>query len=70
METNMTLLGFSDLQSKGIKFTRQHIHRLIKRAIFPRPIKPGLRENAWLEDEIDQYLETRKAARLIEKQPA
>ena len=60
----MKILGFDDLRGKGIPYTRQHIHRLIRKRKFPRPFK--LVEggnNSWTEAEIDQYLENRIAER-------
>jgi prophage regulatory protein len=53
----MNVLGFRDLRKKGIPFTRQHIHKLIRNKRFPRPIKIGGGTNAWPEQEIDNYLE-------------
>jgi prophage regulatory protein len=60
----MKILSFDDLRGKGIHYTRQHIHRLIRKEKFPRPFK--LVEggnNTWTEAEIDQYLKDRIAAR-------
>jgi prophage regulatory protein len=57
------MLSHADLQDRGIKYSRQHIHRLVKRGLFPRPVKLGGGTNAWPENEIDQYLEERIAAR-------
>jgi prophage regulatory protein len=54
----MRLLDDDGLREKGIKFTRQHRHRLIRRGKFPRPIKVGLNTNAWIESEIDEYLKS------------
>ena len=59
----MNLLSLADLKSKGIKFTRGHIHRLVKAGKFPRPIKIGENCNAWLEPEIDQHIEEKIAER-------
>jgi prophage regulatory protein len=60
----MVLLDYSDLRTKkGIPFTKQHIWRLVKQGIFPRPLKLGLKINSWDEAEIDEYIEARKAAR-------
>lgn len=53
----MRLLGFRDLRGKGIPFSRQHIHRLVRQKKFPRPGKVGDRINAWLESQIDDYIE-------------
>jgi prophage regulatory protein len=61
------LLSFPELRTeKGIHYTRQHIHRLIRAGRFPKPIKlSGLSNgvNAWPEDEIDQHLERCRIAR-------
>jgi prophage regulatory protein len=52
----MRMLDLSDLHDKGIKFSRQHLHRLIIAGKFPAPVKIGENTNAWPETEIDQYL--------------
>jgi prophage regulatory protein len=57
------VLSHGDLRDRGIKYSRQHIHRLIKRGLFPRPVKIGAGSNAWLENEIEQYLQDRIAER-------
>jgi prophage regulatory protein len=57
------VLSDEDLPDRGIKYSRQHRHRLIKRGLFPRPLKIGGGTNAWLENEIDQYLQDRIAER-------
>jgi prophage regulatory protein len=53
----MRFLDETDLKARGIKFSRQHRHRLIRQGRFPRPVKIGANTNAWPEPEIDQYLE-------------
>jgi prophage regulatory protein len=66
----IVLLSFADLRNRGIKFTRQHIHRLIRNRKFPAPIKVGDNTNAWIETEVDQYFEDCIAARdAIQQQP-
>jgi prophage regulatory protein len=57
------LLDDDGLKAKGINFSRQHRHRLIKAGKFPRPVKLGANTNAWIEAEIDAYIETRISAR-------
>jgi prophage regulatory protein len=58
------MLSLAELKTaKGIKFSRQHLHRLIASGKFPRPVKLGANTNAWPESEIDQYLKDRIAAR-------
>jgi prophage regulatory protein len=59
----MKVLAFGDLRGKGIPFTRQHIHKLVKRREFPQPFKIGAKTNAWDESEIDEYLKGRSARR-------
>jgi prophage regulatory protein len=57
----MRLLVFKELKTiKGIPYSRQHIHRLIKDGRFPKPLKPNggpCGVNAWDESTIDQYQE-------------
>jgi len=60
---SLRVLDADGLEEKGIKFSRQHRQRLIRRGEFPRPIKIGINTNAWPEHEIDKYLESRIAAR-------
>jgi prophage regulatory protein len=59
----MKVLSFRDLRDKGIPFTRQHIHKLVQRGEFPRPVKIGDKTNAWDEPEIDEYLKNRRKRR-------
>jgi prophage regulatory protein len=57
----MRMLSDEDLREKGIRFSLQHRHRLIKKGKFPKPVKLGIGQgtNAWVEDEIDAYLKAR-----------
>jgi prophage regulatory protein len=48
---------------KGIRFSRQHIHRLVKEKKFPAPLKLGPATNGWLEDEIDDWIDARARER-------
>ena len=59
----MRMLDLSDLRLKGIKFSRQHLHRLIKAKKFPAPVKLGENKNAWPEQEIDAWMDARIAER-------
>jgi len=54
---HMRLLDEEDLKQRGIKFSRQHRHRLIRQGKFPKPVKVGANTNAWPEPEIDQFIE-------------
>jgi prophage regulatory protein len=61
----MKLLSFPELKSvKGIPFSRQHVARLVSAGKFPAPIKLGEATNAWLEAELDEWLEARVKASL------
>jgi prophage regulatory protein len=63
----MRFLDEADLKARGIKFSRQHRHRLVRQGKFPKPVKLGLNTNAWPETEIDQYLESCIARRDAER---
>jgi prophage regulatory protein len=66
----MRFLDEADLKARGIKFTRQHRHRLIKQGKFPKPVKLGLNTNAWVECEVDEYQQSCVAKRDAELTPA
>jgi prophage regulatory protein len=57
------LLSLSDLEAKGVSYSRAHIDRLVKAKRFPAPIKLGENRNAWIEEEIDKWIEGRIAER-------
>jgi prophage regulatory protein len=63
------MLSHADLHDRGIKYSRQHLYRLINRELFPRPVKLGAGSNAWLESEIDEYLRDRVAERDRKRAP-
>jgi prophage regulatory protein len=66
----MKVLAFSELRGKGIPFSRQWIHKLVRRGEFPTPLKIGSKTNAWAESEINEYLENRLAQRGSEMKTA
>ena len=66
----MRLLDLSDLREMGIKYSRQHLHRLVKANKFPAPVKLGENRNAWIEAEINAYLEARVTERDAAKEQA
>ena len=44
--------------------TRSTIYELMEKGAFPRPVKiSGARSNAWVESEVDAYVEARIQAR-------
>ena len=57
------LLSLPDLEAKGVSYSRAHIDRLREAQRFPAPIILGENRNAWVEEEIDQWIEARIAER-------
>ena len=58
------LLSYPELRTrKGIPYTRQHLSRLEKKGLFPRRVRIGDNRVAWIEDEIDDRIETVAAER-------
>jgi prophage regulatory protein len=64
------LLDLEDLRKRGIKFTRQHLHRTVRNEKFPAPVKVGENTNAWVESEIDKYVKDRIAERDAQRRTA
>lgn len=63
MMSDRLLLNLAGIQARGIPFSRQHIHRLIRQGRFPKPVKLGYSTNAWLVSDIDRWIEERVAER-------
>jgi prophage regulatory protein len=42
---------------------RDSIYRLAKRGEFPRPLKLSARASGWVESEVSEFIERRRAAR-------
>ncbi|KRB61371.1 hypothetical protein ASE04_21105 [Rhizobium sp. Root708] len=59
----MRLLSPQDLVAKGISFERSQLFALIKIGKFPKPVKMGLRRNAWLESDVDDWIKQLVAER-------
>ena len=57
------LLSYPNLKARGIEFSRVHLKRLEDANQFPRHIDLGENRIAWFEDEIDEFLEAKAAAR-------
>jgi predicted DNA-binding transcriptional regulator AlpA len=51
------ILGYDDLKSKGIKFSRQWISVLIKQGRFPKAVRMGEASAGFIEAEIDAWIE-------------
>ncbi len=67
----MRLLSMEELRTvKGVSYSRPHLFRLIKSQKFPAPIKLGENRNAWVEAEVDQWIDARIAERAFHKQEA
>jgi prophage regulatory protein len=58
------LLRFADLKSeKSIPWTRMHLDRLEKAGKFPQRVRLSPSTVAWVENEIDNFLAAKVAAR-------
>jgi prophage regulatory protein len=56
----MRILSYADLgPKKGIRWSRQHIHKLVKQGRFPKPIQMGEQTTGFIEDEIDALIASR-----------
>jgi predicted DNA-binding transcriptional regulator AlpA len=69
----MRVLSYQDLSAKGIKYSRQHIHRLVRRGLFPAPFKMSGGDNgsnSWFEHVIDQHIEACAAKQDTSKKTA
>ena len=62
-KTGRRLLTFADLKERGIPWSRVHVGRLETAGKFPQHIDLGENSVAWFEDEIDDFLEAKAAAR-------
>jgi prophage regulatory protein len=61
------LLDYGDLHERGIKYSKAQLWRLWNLGKFPRPIKLSINRNAWLESDIDEWIEARvREARQVE----
>jgi len=62
-KTGRRLLDYPALRERGIPWSRVHIARLEAVRKFPLHIELGENSVAWFEDEIDDFLEAKAAAR-------
>ncbi|MCF6112393.1 helix-turn-helix transcriptional regulator [Mesorhizobium muleiense] len=56
---NDPLIPLDDLPTKGIRYSRNYIDRMIKEDRFPKPVFLSPRRRAFLESEIDAWLKAR-----------
>ena len=67
----MKVLSFCELKpKKGIPYSRVHLRRLEAAGRFPRRVQLGDNAVAWIESEIDAWLEERAADRDASGGPA
>ena len=60
----MKVLSLRDLKRvKGISYSRPHLYRLVNADKFPRPIKLGANCIAFVESEVDDWLQEKIDAR-------
>ena len=58
------LISYDDLgPKKGLHFSKVTLWRMEKAKRFPKRVRVGASKYAWLEDELDAYIEGLKAAR-------
>ena len=63
-EAEVKLIDFRQLgPEKGINYSRDHLRRKCKADEFPKPLQLSDRRISWIEEEIDQWLADRAAAR-------
>jgi prophage regulatory protein len=60
----MRVLSINELKPlKGIRYSKPHLYRLIKVGKFPKPIELGENCIAFVESEVDAWLEAKLADR-------
>jgi len=59
----MSLIPLSKLADKGILYSRNYIDRMIRENRFPKPVYLSPRRRAFVESELDRWIEERAAAR-------
>lgn len=62
-DDTMRLLAHGDLKQKGIPYSRVQLWRLERDGRFPKRVSVGPARHAWVEAEIDKYIEERIRAR-------
>jgi prophage regulatory protein len=64
----LSYLSFFDLAPRGIKFTRQHIRRLIAEGEFPPARQLSSKRIGWLASEIDGWLASRPIVKPLKRE--
>ena len=59
----MKLLDYAALLDRGIRYSKPHLWWLRTGGKFPKPVKLSAGRNAWLESDIDAWIETRVGER-------
>jgi prophage regulatory protein len=59
----MKLIPMIELDEKGITYSRAHLYRLIRAKKFPVPVRLGDNRIAFVESEVDAWLEAKVAER-------
>jgi prophage regulatory protein len=57
----MVIIDYDGLRERGIRYSRAHLWRLSTKGKFPKPIKLSPSRNAWLESDVDFWIESRVA---------
>jgi prophage regulatory protein len=57
------LISYDDLASKGICYSKPHVWRLEKHGKFPKRVPIGAARYAYVESEIDEFVDRMIAAR-------
>jgi prophage regulatory protein len=63
-EKSKRLLPWPEVERR-IPYTRQYLSRLERAGKFPRRVQVGGHRVAWLESELDQWIEARAAEREV-----
>jgi prophage regulatory protein len=51
------LLSYDDLRERGIKLSKLQLWRMARDGKFPKPVKLSHSRNAWVEAEVDKWLD-------------
>jgi prophage regulatory protein len=61
----MKLISYNELgPQKGIRYSREHLRRLVKMRKFPAPMRLSDHKIAWIDSEIDEYVRDKADSRV------